>query len=57
MEKFFENIIKWFEETFKPISDFFYTYRENPLLWICLLLIGLLISKLTYDALNKNNGL
>lgn len=57
MKEFFNNIISWIEEVFKPVSDFLYTYRNSPFLWIGLLLVGLLISKLTYDALNKNNGL
>lgn len=57
MEEFFNNVGKWFEDVFKPVLDFFYTHRDSPFLWIGLLLIGLLISKLTYDALNKNNGL
>ena len=57
MNEFFDNMIKWIGETFKPISDFFYTHRESPFLWIGLLLAGLLIFKLTYEALDKNNGL
>lgn len=56
MKEFFDSVINWFGNVFKPISDFFYTYRNSPFLWIGILLIGLLIAKLTYDALNKNNG-
>ena len=57
MKAFFNNIIDWFTDVFEPIADFFYTYRDNPLLWIGILVIGLSIFKLAFDALNKNNGL
>ena len=53
---FIDDVINWFGDAFKPLFDFFYTYRSHPLLWIGILVIGLLISKLTYDALNKNNS-
>ena len=55
MNEFIDNIIKWFEKTFEPVADFFYTYRDHPLLWIGLLVVGLVISKLTYEALNKSD--
>ena len=53
---FIDDVINWFGDAFKPLFDFFYTYRSHPLLWIGILVIGLLVSKLTYDALNKNNS-
>ena len=53
---FIDDVINWFGDAFKPLFDFLYTYRSHTLLWIGILVIGLLISKLTYDALNKNNS-
>ena len=57
MKNFFDKIINWLTEVFEPVADFFYTYRDNPLLWIGILVVGLSIFKLTFDVLNRNNGL
>lgn len=56
MNEIIDDIVNWLGEAFKPLFDFFYTYRSNPLLWIGILVIGLLIFKVTYDILDKNNG-
>lgn len=55
MNNFFDNIINWIGDFFKPVSDFFYTYRNSPFLWIGLLLVGLFITKITIDALSKKD--
>ena len=55
MNEFIDNIIEWLGKTFEPVADFFYTYRDNPLLWIGILAVGLFISKLTYEALSKSD--
>ncbi|MDD3187531.1 MAG: hypothetical protein PHD02_03560 [Bacilli bacterium] len=47
------SFFKWLGEELSPISDFFWSNRHNVFLWIGLLLLGLLIFKLTYDALTR----
>lgn len=44
-----ESIIKFFYNT----KEFFITYSKNPFLWIGIILLGLLILELVYQALNK----
>lgn len=44
---------KWFVEQWEPLFKFLRENRNSAFLWIGLFLIGVLISKLTYDALNR----
>lgn len=53
MIDFFKNIANFIYTQFKPIGDFFYQNRNNPFLWISLVLFGIIMSKLTYDALTR----
>lgn len=42
------------EEFVKPFKDFIIKYHSNPVLWVSLVLIGLIVFGLTYNALHKD---
>ena len=48
-EKIGESLVKFFTD----IKEFFIAYSRNPFLWIGIILLGLLIFELVYQALNK----
>lgn len=43
----------WVAEQMEPVFNFFRDNRNSPFLWIGLFLLGVLITKVTYDALNR----
>lgn len=42
------------EEFVQPFKDFIIKHHSNPVLWIALVLIGLIVFGFTYNALNKD---
>lgn len=55
MIKIFTDFFKWFAKLWEPVFEFLNENRNSPFLWIGLFLIGLLIFKFTYDALNRGH--
>lgn len=53
MIDFFKKIGNFIATQFEPIREFLYQNRNNPFLWISLVLFGIIVSKLTYDALTR----
>ena len=49
------GIVDKLNEIAEPFKDFIMNNHNNPLLWLGLFLIGLVIFWLTYSALNKDN--
>lgn len=47
-----ETLNKWGDQ----IKVWAIDASKNPFFWLALFLLGVLIFKLVYDALNKNNG-
>lgn len=52
----FESIGEWFQKVGDHVKDFFLEYGGNPFLWVGIILVGILIFELTYQALNRNKG-
>lgn len=50
-----EGILNWLEEVMGNFKSFIVNNYTNPLLWIGLFFLGLLVFALTYNALNKHN--
>ena len=50
-----ENIGNFFTNMGEAIKNFFLTYGSNPFLWVGIIVVGLVIFELTYQAL-KTKG-
>ncbi len=48
------DIGNWFAESFENIKDFFMENSRNPLLWIAIIIVGLLIFEMVYHALHRD---
>lgn len=48
------NIIEWINNLANNFKDFIIKYNTNPVLWIALFFIGILVFLFTYNYLNKN---
>lgn len=53
MKEMIESFFKWFVNLFEPLFDLIDDNHDNPILWISLLVIGLVLGKITYNILNK----
>jgi len=51
--KFFEPMTNWFNEVTEPVKNFILDNTRNPIFWIAIILIGLIVFELTYKALSK----
>jgi len=48
------NISDWFVDFFDKAKDFLLDNSRNPILWVGLVILGLLIFEFTYKALHKD---
>jgi len=57
MIEFFVKIWNWFKTFWEnQVFNFIKENSDNPFFWISILLVGIIITKLAYEALNKDNG-
>ena len=49
-----EQIKEWFINIPENFKNFIIDNSSNPLLWICLFFLGLIVFYFTYNALTKN---
>lgn len=48
------NVMDKLDEWVKPFKDFIIRNHNNPLLWVALVIIGLMVFGIAYNALNKD---
>ena len=49
----FTDISEWFTKVTEPVKEFIIENTRNPILWVGIILVGLIIFEITYKALNK----
>ncbi len=47
------NIIKWLEKVMQPVRDWIFKNHSNPLLWLTLFVLGILIFAVVFRSLQK----
>ena len=48
------NINTWFNDITKDFKDFIIANTRNPILWIAIIIIGLLVFEWVYKALHRD---
>lgn len=48
------NINNWFNDVTYDVKAFFVDNSRNPILWIAIVIIGLLVFEFVYKSLNKD---
>ena len=48
------NINNWFNDVTYDVKAFFVDNSRNPILWIVIIIIGLLVFEFVYKSLNKD---
>jgi hypothetical protein len=48
------DISNWFVEFSEQVKEFFVDNSRNPVLWVGLVVLGLIIFEFTYKALSKD---
>lgn len=49
-----DKIVEWVNNGAESFKNFIIDNNTNPVLWIALFFLGVLVFYLTYNALNKN---
>ncbi|MDD2518580.1 MAG: hypothetical protein PHI05_01545 [Bacilli bacterium] len=49
----FEKLYKWLEKVIEPLREFIFEHHNNPVFWIVIFVVAILLFWFTYDALRK----
>lgn len=49
-----DKIVEWLEKIVKPFREWLIENHQNPFLWIGLVLLGLAVFGIAYNALHKD---